>query len=384
MWTNAQGRGFRWTDTPLWGLPVTVVALLLLGISGIVRGDELVVDGTFAKRQLLWIVVSIPVIALGLAVPYREWRRIAVPLFVGTLVALVVVYFFPPRNGSRRWIPLGFMDVQPSEIAKLASILLLARYFMFRENQRTLFGLLPPFAMMAVPVILILREPDLGTSLLFFPVLIAMLIAAGARLGHLLFAVVLGVAFVPVLWSVMSVEQKSRVTAVFQQTDDGTVQTGDGYHLHQSKQMLALGGTWGSEFTGVAVADPAAYRLPAARTDFILCLIGERWGIPGTFGVLTLFALLFMQGLVIAARTRDPFGRLVATGIVALLATQCLINTAMTVGLAPITGLTLPLVSYGGSSLVTTLLALSILLNIGLRKEITLGGEPFRFQADAS
>ncbi len=374
------GRGFRWADVPLWGLPVTVFALLAIGISGIARGDELEGAGTLANRQLLWVLVSLPAMAVGLATPYRAWRRIAIPLFIITIGMLIAVYFFPPRNGSRRWIPLGLMDVQPSEIAKLSAILLLARYFMFRENQRTVLGLLPPLLMMTVPVVLILREPDLGTSLLFFPLLFAVLIAAGARLPHLLCALFLGIALTPALWSVMSVEQKSRVTAVFQQRDDGELQTGDGYHLHQSKQMLALGGPWGSEIAGVSVADPAAYQLPAARTDFILCLVGERWGLPGTLGVLLLFAALIAQGLMIALSTRDPFGRLVATGVVAILATQCLINTAMTVGLAPITGLTLPLLSYGGSSLVITLTSLSILMNIGLRPELKVSGEPFQFR----
>ena len=372
--------GLRVPPASLWGLTVAVAGLLLLGLLGISRGDQLVGDGTFAGRQLTWIVFSLPVMGVGLAVSYREWRRIAVPLFLLTLVMLVVVYFCPARNGSRRWIPLGFMDVQPSEIAKLAFILLLARYLMFRSNQRTVMGLIPPFLMAAVPVVLILREPDLGTSLLFFPVLFTMLIAAGARLTHLLVAALLGVAMLPGLWTVMSAEQRSRITAVFQQTDDGTVQTGDGFHLQQSKQMLALGGAWGRQWSGMENIDETAYRLPAARTDFILCLIGERWGVPGTLLVLASFAVLIGSGLAIAASTRDPFGRLVACGIVAMLATQCIINTAMTVGLAPITGLTLPLVSYGGSSLVMTLFSISLLLNIGWRRELAATGDPFRFR----
>ncbi|MCA9080700.1 MAG: FtsW/RodA/SpoVE family cell cycle protein [Planctomycetaceae bacterium] len=363
-----------------WGLPVSVVGLLLLGLSGIARGDELVGNGTFAGRQLVWMLLSIPAITVALLVPYREWRRFAVPLFVLTLVLLVVVYFCPPRNGSRRWIPLGFMDVQPSELAKLAFILVLARYLMFRSSQRTVVGLIAPFLLTVIPVVLILREPDLGTSLLFFPVLFAMLIAAGARLTHLAAAFALGLLILPGLWSVMSVEQKSRVTAVFQQTDDGTIHTGDGYHLQQAKQMLALGGPWGSEVSGVALPDPEAYRLPASRTDFVICLIGERWGVPGTLLTLGLFALLIVCGLKIAAATRDPFGRLVAAGITSMLATQCVINTAMTVGLAPITGLTLPLVSYGGSSLMMTLFAIGLVGNIARHPGYDAGEEPFQFR----
>ena len=214
---------------------------------------------------------------------------------------------------------------------------------------------------------LILREPDLGTSLLFFPVLFAMLFAAGARSRHLALVVAAGFAVLPLLWVGMSSEQKSRVVALFIQQDGGEMPQGDGYHLYQSKQMLALGGTWGSAMTGPAVNDPSAYRLPAARTDFIFCLVGERWGLIGCSLTMLLYAVLFARGLMIAAATREPFGRLISVGIVALLAAQTAINTGMTVGLMPITGMTLPLLSYGGSSLLSTCCALGLLINVAMR-----------------
>lgn len=352
--------------------------LILLGLTGIQRGDELV-SGSLTSRQLLWLALALPVGFVSWAVPYRQLKGWSTALFLLCLVMLVAVFFFPPHQGARRWIPLGVLDLQPSEITKLAFLLALSEYLMFRRNHRTVWGLIPPFAMTVVPVVLILKEPDLGTALVFFPMLFAILFAAGARPKHLLCAVALGLATLPLLWSVMSAEQRSRVTAVFLQRDDGSPQTGDGYHLHQSKQVLALGGVWGSELSGMPLSDPAAYHLPAARTDFILCLVGERWGLPGTLGVLIANALLIIGGLGIAARTRDPFGRLVATGIVTLLATQCLINTGMTVGLCPITGLTLPFLSYGGSSLLTTTLAVSLLVNIGSRPGYDVAGQPFRF-----
>lgn len=353
-------------DLPLAGIPLITVVLLILGVSGISHGDLLSADRPLAPRQLLWLVLAVPVVVLGGRIPYRFWRNYAPGLFLVTLVLLITVYFCPPRNGARRWIPLGLLDFQPSELAKFAWLLLLSRYLMYRSNQRRLVGLIPPLLITAIPVVLILREPDLGTALVFLPALFGMLLAAGSRPAHLAMAAVLGMLLLPVLWGVMSAEQRSRVTAVFQQRDDGAVVTGDGYHLHQSKQMLALGGIWGSARSGPRVVDPAAYRLPAARTDFILCLIGERWGLPGTLGVLVLFSLLFLQGLWVAQRCREPFGQLLATGIVCVLATQCLINTAMTVGFAPITGLTLPLMSYGGSNLLMTLGQLALLWNIGL------------------
>lgn len=372
----------RSISVPLVMIPAITMALLILGISGIGRGDELADAGAYANRQVLWLSISIAVLLVSMAIPYRVLKEWAYPTMIAATVLLVLVYFCPPRNGARRWIPLGFMTLQPSELAKIAFILAMSRYLMFRENHRTLLGLIPPFLMTILPVLLILREPDLGTSLLFLPVLFALLFVAGARRRHLFAAITCGVLLAPVLWSVMSVEQKSRVTAVFLQQDSGDPETGDGYHLQQSKQLLALGGVWGSSHSGMRLKDPAAYRLPASRTDFVFCLIGESWGLPGTLSVLILFAGFCVFGLQVAAATRDPFGRLVATGIVGMIMTQALINTAMTVGLAPITGLTLPLLSYGGSSLVTTCFAIGLLTNIAFRPGYDVAGQPFQFSTN--
>lgn len=146
--------------------------------------------------------------------------------------------------------------------------------------------------------------------------------------------------------------------------------------------MLALGGPFGSDWQGPTVSDPLAYHLPAAATDFVFCMVGERWGLVGTLSILVVYLLLFACGLRIAEQTDEPFARLVAVGIVALLAAQVAINTGMTVGLAPITGLTLPLMSYGGSSLLMTCLQLGLLVNIGLRPGYEIPGEPFRFAGD--
>jgi cell division protein FtsW (lipid II flippase) len=250
---------------------------------------------------------------------------------------------------------------------------------MYSENYRRLPGLIVPFGLALVPMGLILKEPDLGTSLLFLPVLFAMLFVAGAKLKHLVLVIVLGVAVSPIFWLGMSAEQKSRVTTLFLQTDGGPVPTGDGYHLHQSKQVLALGGVVGSQFAGTAVDDPLAYHLPACRTDFVICMIGERWGLAGALVVLSLYLILFGRGLYAAMATRERFGRLLAVGIVTLLATQTIINVGMTVGLLPVTGITLPLVSYGGSSLLFTCVALGLLMNVAMRPGYEIAHEPFRF-----
>lgn len=368
-----------WLRRIPWSVPAITILLMCIGTSGIERGDELSRAGEFYGRQFVWIALGIPAMLAVTLVSYRVYRHHAYVWFVGSVALLLAVYFFPARWGSRRWIPLGFMYFQPSEMAKLAYILTLSRYLMYRENYRRLTGLFVPFVLTFIPLLLILREPDLGTSLLFLPVLFAMLFAAGARLRHLTFIAACGVMALPVLWMTMSAEQQSRITALFTQQDGGPTPKGDGYHLHQAKQALALGGPWGSEINGTAVDDPLAYHLPACRTDFVLCMVGERWGLAGTLATLVLYLLLFARGLAIAAGTREPFGRLLAVGIVALLAAQTVINAGMTVGLMPITGITLPLLSYGGSSLLFTCLAIGLLMNVAMRPGFEMGNDPFRF-----
>lgn len=367
------GRCFPWT------LLVCAAGLVLLGLSGIARADELSSGSDRLPRQVLWVTLAIPLLLVSAAVPYRSFKPSSYLLFVATLPLLVLVFFMPARNGARSWIPLGFFDLQPSELAKLAFILALAHYLMYRDHYRRLPGLIPPFLVTLIPLGLILKEPDLGSAMLFVPVLFAMLFAAGARLRHLLLVIGLGIALLPAFWLGMNAEQKSRITSLFAQTDGGPAPRGDGYHQHQSKLMLALGGAYGSEFAGMAVDDPGAYHLPAGQTDFVFCLVGERWGLGGCLLTLGLYAVLFARGLAIASATREPFGRLVAVGIVALLASQTIINTGMTVGLMPITGITLPLMSYGGSSLLSTAVALGLLVNVGLRPGYEVTPDPFRF-----
>jgi cell division protein FtsW (lipid II flippase) len=188
-----------------------------------------------------------------------------------------------------------------------------------------------------------------------------------------------GVLALPLLWTQMSLDQKSRITALFDQPPPGRRPSDEAYHLYQAKRFRAMGGVWGSFFTGQPTDDPAAYRLPEAQSDFILCVVGERFGLPGTGLVLALFALLVWRALAIAQQTREPFGRLLAAGVATLLAVEVLIHTGMSVGLLPITGLSLPLVSHGGSGLLGHAVALGLLLNVALRPGYEVSNEPFRY-----
>jgi len=365
-----------------WGIVLVTLALLALGWLAIARGEELAGGtGWFLRRQMVWSALGMAAMLLVSLPSYRVLGRLSYAAFAAANAMLVFVYLFPAINGTHRWIRWGSLSLQPSEFAKIGFVLAVARYLSQRTDQQQPAGLAVPLALATVPMVLIVREPDLGTALVFVPVLGAMLYASGARVGQLARAACCGVLLLPFLWTQMSIEQKSRVVALFDQPVPPERARGEGYQLYQAKQMLALGGTWGSRVSGQPTDDPAVYHLPEARTDFVFTLLGERLGWLGTGGALALFGMLIWQGLRIAEATRDPFGRLLAVGLVSLFAVESLINAGMTVGLLPITGLPLPLISYGGSGLLAHALAIGLLLNIGMRPGYHVGREPYRFAA---
>jgi rod shape determining protein RodA len=369
-----------WTRRLPWEVVLLCAALVALGIAGIERSESLSGgSGRHLYRQLLWAIVCGGAM-LCVSVPnYRMLIRFSYPALLVSVLLLVAVFWFRPINGAQRWIRFGPVGMQPSEFAKLAVVLGLARYLMYRDSYRQLLGLCVPLTLVMVPLVLVLKEPDLGTSLVFLPVTFAMLCAAGARKRHLVLLLAMAVAVLPLLWSQMTREQKSRITALSEQTRAEDRPTDDGYHLHQAKLQLALGGWTGSYFGGnVDGNDPYCF-VPEAHTDSIAVILGERFGLLGWALMLSLFLLLAWRTLVIAQNTREPFGRLVAIGVAALIATQVVINTAMLLGLLPITGLALPMVSYGGSSLLANAIALGLVLNIGLRPGYEMTNEPFRF-----
>jgi len=368
-----------WNRLP-WSIVVIVAALIMFSLLGIARCEQFIGtrDG-LVRQQIIWCIVAGVAATLFCVPNYRVLCPFSYVAFGCVLLLLVVVYFFPPINGAHRWIRVGPLGLQPSELAKIVFVVALSRYLMYRENFRRPLGLLAPLVLVLVPVLLILREPDLGTALVFIPVLLLMLFAAGARRRDLALVLFSGLLTLPVLWSQMSREQRSRVTAMVEQTAPGQRPTADGFHLHQAKKMLALGGVWGSFWSGEPVEDRSIYRVPEPATDSIVVVLGERYGLVSVGLLLLLYVALVWRGLVIAEATREPFGRLVATGIVSLFAVEVVINTAMMVGLLPVTGLSLPLVSYGGSGLLAHGLAIGLLLNIGLRPGYELTNEPFRF-----
>jgi len=284
-----------------------------------------------------------------------------------------------PRHGARRWINIGITDIQPSELAKIAYVMATAMYLRRRRGYRTFRGLLIPLVLTFVPLGLILLEPDLGTSLLLLPTLFAMLVAAGAKLKHLAIIITLGLALAPAMYPLLKPYQQDRVKAVIAQLMGDTQHDDDiGYQGARARVLTAAGG-----LNGVGSRHAAALvkynRLPEEHNDMVFAVVCCRWGLMGALAVLGAYFAFVTGALVVAARCREPFGRLVAVGVAAIVFAQMTINTGMVVGLLPITGITLPFVSYGGSSMVAAWIMVGLLFNIGMRRPRRLSRQSFEF-----
>ncbi len=375
-----------WVRRIPWWIPLAAVGLMGLGLLGLARCEDFGGGQRhYLRQQMLWAVLGMVAMLAATLPSYRRLCHWSYTIFGLALLLLVAAYFFRPVNGAHRWVRWGHVGLQPSEFAKLAFVLALGRYLMYRENYRRLRGLLLPLALTSLPVLLVLKEPDLGTAAVFLPVLFVMLLVAGARWGDLLRVLMAGVVLLPLFWVQMSPYQKSRIKVLLNPPVAGQRPSADAYQLYQGRKVMALGGPWGSLISSActrvpATEDMAVYHLPEDHTDFIFCVLGERFGLPGLALVLLLYGLIVWQAAAVALATREPFGRLLAAGVAALLAVQVLINTAVTVGLLPVTGLPLPLVSYGGSGLLAHCLALGLVLNVALRPGYEVTNEPFRYQ----
>jgi rod shape-determining protein RodA len=397
----------------------TTLALICVGLAAIDVSQQAGGMSGLVTRQITYTLAAAGAFALCTLVPYQKIGRWAYIIFAFTLALLVLVLFLPANRGCHRWIGFGFFQVQPSELAKLSLIILLAWYLRLGDHYRRILGLIPPFVLTLVPMGLILREPDLGTSLLLLPTLYAMLFMAGAKVRHLLGIMAVGLAILllplptsldqlgPVetrerlataYWTAgpadkptvaysaaalrtMKIHQLKRVNGWLRQGQADVIK-GQGYQLFQSKIVLGSGkitgrGDWQH-------ADIYFRNLPEDHTDFIFSIIAGQWGFLGCVGLFLLYGAVIVCGVEIAAGTTDPFGRLLAVGVLALTVTQIFINVGMTMGLMPITGMTLPLVSYGGSSLVVNCAAMGLLVNVSQRRPITLSRHPFEHDEDIS
>jgi rod shape determining protein RodA len=358
------------------------------------------------KKQLVFAVIGFLVFTAVNLLNYRRLGALSFPIYVFLLLLLGILLlgrfiinipFVPEINGAHRWIIFKIAGrqlpaIQPSELCKLAFVLALAWYLRYRSNYRNFSALIGPFLLTLLPMVMILLEPDLGTVILMMPILFIMLFVAGAKVKHLLIIILMAVLVSPLLWYKMRPYQRTRISCVLLQSNWvrqkaeqnpslGRILVGRnfstkrwkndwGYHLIRSKFAIASGGAKGYGFRkGPFVKYDF---LPYRYNDFIFAVIAHQWGFVGCLGLLMFYVIIIGCGLEIAANNTDPFGRLLAIGIVAVFTVEVLINVSMTVGLMPITGLTLPLVSYGGSSLLVSLASIGLLNNVGRCRPFTV------------
>jgi rod shape determining protein RodA len=382
--------------SPVWPAVVAAIALTGLGLFTMSAIPRWPGDPDFCANQVRWLPFAAVALILCLLPHPKQIGLLTYPAMIAAAALLVVPALrFMPRsivpvlNGARHWIKIGSFSLQPSELAKIAFILALARYLRHRDSYRTLTGLLLPFAIMFLPVLLILREPDLGTAVLFPPVLFAVLVAAGARLRHILALLGVGAAvialsvaaifFLPKNMQVLEPHQQMRIVTLISRLGGGETYA-HGYGYQQDKAMTRAGAGGWTGMTAERTATLFRYnRLPEAANDMIFAVIVARLGWAGGIGVLGLYAVLISSLFWAAASHKDPFARLVFVGFAVLILTQLTINIGMSLGVVPIIGITLPFVSYGGTSLVSTFALLGLARNLAAQPPAIIARPAFEF-----
>jgi cell division protein FtsW len=348
-------------------LLIAVLVLLVLGIvmvysASFIIGHNEYGDGSyFLLRHLTALMVGLVGLGLVAGTDYRRWRGWALPALVGCLVLLVVVLvpgIGTEIHGARRWISLGRLQVQPSELTKLAIVVFLAAWLAARPGRASQLNAALLFCgLIGLVALLIMREPDMGTTIVIVLAAISVFWVAGANLAHVLVVGAVGTATLAVL----ATSAAYRAQRLQGWSDPWADPQGAGWHTVQSLIALGSGGVFGR---GLGAGLQKAYYLPNAHTDAIFSVVGEELGLLGTVGVLVLFAVIAWRGLLIARQASDLFGRLLAVGMVALLVWQALLNMMVAVNAVPFTGVTLPFLSFGGTSLVVCLLAVGVLLSV--------------------
>ena len=356
-----------------WALVLLVMAIAGFGLAMLYSAANGSVE-PWASRHAARFLVGLAIL-LGIAlVDLRFWMRWAYAIYVAALGLLIAVEVMGTIGmGARRWIDLGVFQLQPSEVMKIALVLALARYFHERgvDDVRRIGTLVPPLLMVAVPVALVLRQPDLGTAVMLVGGGGALLFVAGVRLWKFAVLAVVGVAAVPVVWEVLHDYQRQRVLTFLDPENDPL---GAGYHILQSKIALGSGGLTGKGF--LAGTQSHLSFLPERHTDFVFTMLAEELGLVGAAALLLLYTLLFAYGFAIALRARSHFGRLVAMGVTTTVFLYVFINVAMVTGLIPVVGVPLPLISYGGTAMMTVMVAIGLLSCVYVHRDVTIGRHP--------
>ena len=361
-----------------WLTVLAALGLSVLGIYTIDLGQNPDPTGELsavAARQAVFLVIGM-IACVTVALPHYRYIGLLSWLLYAAAIVLLLVLILPgipnwlvhPRNGSRRWINMVVMDFQPVELAKVAFVLAVARYMRFRSQHRRFRGLLVPGLIAAVPIGLITLQPDLGSAMLFVPALFAMLIAAGARLRHLTLIVACAALAAPAAWPVLRPYQKTRLIGLYKQFQGDTTTGFDiNYQAMTAQTLIGAGQATGRD-EGASRALVHYNGLPERHNDMIPAVVVNRFGFWGGLGLMGMYLIWMGGAWMVAATCRDPLGRLIAAGLPVFIGVQAVINLGMNLGLMPVVGLTLPFVSYGGSSLLSCWIMTGLIVNVALHK----------------
>ena len=352
-----------------WGILICTIILLAIGLVALFSATQNS-DYEEFKKQIMWIGISIPVIVVVILVDYEILAKISPVIYGLSLISLVAVLFTEPINGATSWFNIGPFSFQPAEFAKIAVVLFMANVMVKLQqkgrdeiNRFCKLGII--LATVAVPTLLIIKQPDYGTALAFLVALIFMLYVAGINKKYIITAVLLVVILVPLAYFFILPEHaKARIDVYLNPNLDPR---GDGYNIIQSKLAIGAGQIFGMGlFKGNQTQ--LGYLYPKT-TDFIFAVISEEMGFVVAGAIIVLYVILITKSIQVAKTAKDDLGSYIATGIVGIFFFHMLENIGMTMGLLPITGIPLPFVSYGGSSMLTNLTLIAILLNISTRRK---------------
>lgn len=318
------------------------------------------------KKQIVWYGIGLFLMSLICLIDYKKFERWSIAFYVFCLLLLVAVLVLGKQaGGSQRWLKLGPMTIQPSETIKIAVTIMLARYYskVVSPKGLTLKELIKPLAIIILPFILIVKQPDLGTAMMVFVIAASITVFVKIEKKTLILILISGILAASGAWNFLKEYQKQRILTFIDPDRDPL---GAGYHIIQSKISIGSGMITGKGF--LKGTQNALSFLPEQHTDFIFSVLAEEWGFIGGFALILVYIVLIIWGLNISFQCRDNFGKILAVGVTALIFWQIFINMGMVMGLMPVVGVPLPLISYGGSSVVTIMMCIGILMSISIRK----------------
>lgn len=348
-----------------WLIFSLALVIACVGVVAVYSATQYDKSDTFYLKQVYFLFLGLVVMILIMGVDYHVLAQHVPYIYLGAVLALILIFFIAPAvHGTRGWIPLGAFKIQPAEFAKVATVLALARFLSEIRSKYLTFGdIIKACLLVGLPMGLIMLQPDLGSAITLIPPLAVGLLLGGLRRRWIIAGILLSALITTAGWYNLKAYQKERIYTFLEPERDPR---GRGYQSIQSRIAVGSGGLLGKGIT--QGSQTALGFLPERHTDFIFSVVGEELGFAGSVTILALYFLIIMRSIHIAKTARDKLGIYLTLGLMSILLFHILVNVGMTVGLIPITGIPLPLLSYGGSSMLSTFIVLGLIINVRMRR----------------